>query len=89
MTPARWHRDLPDNLRDEGALAFVAALLAWREGMEQPVKPEGLDLERVMAQLADPRIRRAVVTELSVLVPGPDRRLERRGKGHGKGQAAE
>lgn len=78
MTRRRWHRDLPDNLRDEGALAFVAALLAWREGQPEPVKPAGLDLERVMAQLGDPRIRRAVVTELSALVPHDDRKLRRR-----------
>lgn len=74
----RWHKDLPDNLRDAGALAFVAALLAWKPGDEQPSKPADLDVERVMAQLQDPRIRHAVVTELSVLVPHPDRQLERR-----------
>lgn len=73
----RWHRDLPDNLRDEGALAFVAAMLAWRDG-DPPAKPDGLDLDRVMRQLTDPRIRRAVVLELSVLVPHPERRLRRR-----------
>lgn len=81
MTRRRWHKDLPDNLRDAGALAFIAAMLAWRQGEPQPEAPAGLDLERVMAQLTDPRIRRAVVTELSTLVPHPDRRLTRRPHG--------
>ena len=74
----RWHKDLPDNLRDEGALAFVATLLAWRDGDPIPAKPDGFDLERTMAQLTDPRIRRAVARELSVLVPHPERQLRRR-----------
>lgn len=84
----RWHKHLPDNLRDEGALAFVAAMLAWRDGLPEPVAPAGFDVERVLAQLQDPKIRRAVVLELSVLVPHEQRQLAPRGKGHGKGHSA-
>ena len=87
----RWHRDLPDAYRDEGVLAFLATMIAWRDGDPVPPMPAGVTAETLpglLSRLQEPRVRRAVLTELSVLVPHPDRQLSKRGKGHGKGQAA-
>lgn len=46
-----------------------------------PTIPDGADLERVMAQLQDPRNRRGVVLGLSTLVRNPERERTRRPRG--------
>jgi len=81
MPAGRWEPDLPEEFRDAGVLAFIAAMLAWREGQPKPVMPVGVTVESLpalLAKLEDPKVRRAVVLELSVLVPAPGRKLRRR-----------
>ena len=83
--------DLPAPLNDAGVLAYVAALLAWREGDEIPPKPNTLTIpvDELLAMLDDPAVRREVLLRLSVLVPHPRRKLRfRPGKGSAKGQTA-
>ena len=77
----RWHRDLPDAFRDEGVLAFLAAMIAWRDGDPLPPMPNGVtpeSLPGMLGRLQEPRVRRAVLLELSVLIPHPDRKLRQR-----------
>ena len=67
-----WHPDLPYAFRDPALLGFLAAQLAWQEGRPPPRMPAGLTsetLEALLDRLSDPRIRRAVVRELSVPTP--------------------
>lgn len=81
MAERRWEPDLPEEFRDAGVLAFIAAMLAWREGQPKPHMPKGVtakSLPGLLAKLDDPKVRRAVVLELSVLVPAPGRKLRRR-----------
>lgn len=81
MAERRWEPDLPEEFRDAGVLAFIAAMLAWREGQPQPHLPKGVTpatLPALLAKLDDPKVRRAVVLELSVLVPHSERKLRRR-----------
>jgi len=65
----RWHRDLPEAFQEPGVLTFIAAQLAWRQGKPTPVMPAGMTSEKLSAlldRLRNPRIRNAVVMELSV-----------------------
>ena len=71
---------LHPDLRKPAVLAYVAALLAWRDGDEVPTRPPDmvLTVEQLMAQLQDRGIRRELAMRLSVLIPHPDRKLRRR-----------
>jgi len=70
---------LPPELDRPEVLAYLAALLAWREGDPVPPQPQQLTvpLETLFGWLADPAVRRHVVERLSVLVPHPERKLKR------------
>lgn len=81
---------IPATLSDPAVLAFLAQITAWREGDEIPPMPDGVtkeSLPELIGLLDDPAVRKAVVLRLSVLVPSPNRKLRRRGKGHGKGHS--
>lgn len=71
---------LPPELDRPEVLAYIAQLLAWRDGDPVPPRPTQLTLsdEQLAAHLNDAGTRRALVERLSVLVPHPDRRLRRR-----------
>jgi hypothetical protein len=60
-------------------LAYLAALLAYREGDEKPQIPVQLTIshEELAAHLQDPKTREAIVQRLSVLVR-PNRKARRR-----------
>lgn len=70
---------LPRELDQPEVLAYIAALLAWREGDELPQRPAQLrmPLEELMGHLRSPETRRAIVERLSVLVPAEGRQLSR------------
>lgn len=81
MAERHWELDLPDAFQDPAVLAFIATMMAWRHGDPTPPMPAGVTKESLpglIAQLEDPKVRRAVVLELSVLVPHPDRKLTTR-----------
>ena len=76
-----WHPDLPEDLRDHSRLAYIAALLAHREGEPPPPMPGSVTTESLpslLAHLDDPKTRRAVVIHLSPLTRAPNRAERRR-----------
>ena len=83
MNAPSWHPDLPEDLRDHSRLAFIAAMLAHREGDPPPPMPSSVTAEilpRLLAHLDDPKARRAVVIHLSPLTERPNRAERRRGR---------
>lgn len=64
---------LPPELDQPEVLAFVAAMLAWRDGDEPPRPPTQLTMTvpELMARLQDPAIRRGIVERLKPLVQQP------------------
>lgn len=66
---------LPPELDQPEVLAFIAAMLAWRDGdpVPQPPKQLTMSVPDLMAELARPEIRAGVVARLAPLVRKPNR----------------
>ncbi len=72
---------LPPEIDKPEVLAFIAAMLAWREGDEAPRPPAQLTMSvsALMVKLNDPAIRRGVAERLGPLMRRPSR-AERRAR---------
>ena len=63
---------LPPALRSPARLAFVAAMLQWKEGDAPPPMPAGVTAEtlpELLGPLRNPVVRRAVVRWIAKLTP--------------------